>query len=239
MNRRRSVNSTTTRRQDETQVGDGTRLLDVGCGSGLAAQLAAGRGARVSGLDASPGLPEIARERVPTGDFRVGEMGSLPWGDASFDAVTFVNTFFFAADRKRTMGEAARVTRPGGCVAVVAWPRPDRVELMAYLQAVAPLLPPSPVEIDPFVAPEELERLAREAGLAPQRVVGLDWSWEYPDERTLLRGLLSPGLSTLAVESAGEEAMRDALIRAFAPYRRGTGAYRVENAVHCLVATRD
>ena len=46
----------------------GTRLLDVGCGAGLAAQLAVSRGARVWGLDASAVMLEIARSRVPEGE---------------------------------------------------------------------------------------------------------------------------------------------------------------------------
>lgn len=50
----------------ETQL----RLLDMGCGLGLAAQLAAGRGAQVAGLDAAETSIAIARERTPEGDFR-------------------------------------------------------------------------------------------------------------------------------------------------------------------------
>src|ERR1700740_3176583 len=71
---------------DRLAIGQGTRLLDVGCGAGSAAVLAARRGARVAGLDASPGSIEVARERVPEGDFQVGDMESLPWPDGSFDA---------------------------------------------------------------------------------------------------------------------------------------------------------
>ena len=59
---------------DKTNVSRGTRLLDVGCGPGLAAQLAAKLGASVTGLDASEAELIIARERVPDGDFRQGEM---------------------------------------------------------------------------------------------------------------------------------------------------------------------
>jgi ubiquinone/menaquinone biosynthesis C-methylase UbiE len=66
-------------------IGNGTRLLDVGCGPGGAALLAAGRGARVAGLDASPDSIGAARERIPSGDFRVGDMESLPWPDGTFD----------------------------------------------------------------------------------------------------------------------------------------------------------
>src|SRR5690348_12791553 len=59
-------------------IGNGTRLLDVGCGPGGAALLAAERGARVAGLDVAADAVEVASERVPAGDFRVGDMESLP-----------------------------------------------------------------------------------------------------------------------------------------------------------------
>jgi cyclopropane fatty-acyl-phospholipid synthase-like methyltransferase len=50
---------------DATGVGAGIKFLDIGCGSGLACTIAADRGANVCGLDASPGLLAIARQRVP------------------------------------------------------------------------------------------------------------------------------------------------------------------------------
>ena len=61
---------------DRLGITEGTRVLDVGCGPGGAALLASGRGARVAGLDASPDSIEVARERVPKGDFRVGDIGT-------------------------------------------------------------------------------------------------------------------------------------------------------------------
>jgi hypothetical protein len=63
---------------DQLGLSAGTRLLDVGCGAGLAVQLAASRGARVWALDASAALLEIARSRVPEGEFRLGDMAALP-----------------------------------------------------------------------------------------------------------------------------------------------------------------
>ena len=222
---------------DATDVRKGTKLLDVGCGSGLACAIAAGRGAEVSGLDASPGLLAIAHERVPEGDFRVGDMASLPFDDDSFDVVTFINTFFFALDRETALREAARVGRRGAQLAVIAWEAPEKVELTAYLAALEPLLPPAPVEIDPFIPPAELERLARGSGFEPRRPLELDWSWQYADLDTALRGLLSPGLSTLAIEAAGEEKVKAALTKALEPFRMTDGAYRLESTVRCLIAT--
>jgi SAM-dependent methyltransferase len=222
---------------DAARVGAGTRLLDVGCGSGLACAIAAGRGARVSALDASPGLLEIAHERVPEGDLRVGDMVSLPWAGDSFDAVTFINSFFFASDREAALREAGRVAQPGARIAVISWAAPEKVESTAYLAALQPLLPALPGDIDPFIEPAVLEQLARRAGLEPEQVIDLDWPWEYPNLETALRGLLSPGPSILAIETSGEEAVRDMLVKTLEQFRLTDGGYRLENEVHCLIAT--
>ena len=101
---------------DAAGVGPGTRVLDVGCGSGLTLVLAAQRGATPSGLDISPGLLGIARERLPAAELCEGDMESLPHRDAAFDAVVGVNAFQFAGDPRRALREAARVTP-----ATVAW----------------------------------------------------------------------------------------------------------------------
>ncbi len=67
----------------------------------------------------------------------------------------------------------------------------------------------------------------------------LDWSWTYPDLDTLQRGLLSPGLSAMAIENAGEQAVRDAIRSAVEPLRMTSGEYRVENWIECTVARRE
>jgi len=54
----------------------GDRLLDVACGAGLAVELATIRGARCAGIDASPKLVAIARDRAPEADLRVGDMAA-------------------------------------------------------------------------------------------------------------------------------------------------------------------
>ena len=78
---------------DRLSVTKGTSFLDIGCGSGFAAQLASQRGAKVSGIDAAAGLLAIARDRSPDGDFRIGDLETLPFNDATFDAVTGFNSF--------------------------------------------------------------------------------------------------------------------------------------------------
>jgi SAM-dependent methyltransferase len=70
------------------RVDEGDHLLDMACGAGLAIELAALRGASCAGIDASPRLVAVARDRTPAADVRVGDMAALPWADASFDVVT-------------------------------------------------------------------------------------------------------------------------------------------------------
>jgi SAM-dependent methyltransferase len=223
---------------DLTKVGSGSRYLDVGCGSGLACAIARARGAEVSGIDSSRGLLAMALERTPDADLREGDMASLPWDDDAFDAVTFINTFFFAADQEATLREAARVTTSHGRVAVTTWTSPERCESVAYLQALTPLLPPMPADVGPFIGPDRLRELATAAGLHSAEVVDVDWTWDYhSDLRTALRGLLSPGLSTVAIAAVGEDAVKAAITEALEPFRTPGGGYRLQNRLHCLLAS--
>lgn len=221
---------------DAARVGRGTNYLDVGCGSGLACAIAATRGARVSGLDAASGLLDIARERVPGADFRIGDMQFLPYENDAFDVVTLFNCIFFAPDQEATLREAARVAKPGAKVAVQIWGRPEQVQ--AFLGALGPLLPPAVPELkNLFHEPGALEDLAKRAGLNPERGLDIECPWEYPDLATLQRGWLSAGPATLAVQTAGEEAVRNAIATAVELFRTPQGGYRLENVFYCLIAT--
>ena len=103
----------------------GMELLDVACGSGNATIPAARAGARATGLDPSPGLLEIARERAADAMVEVewveGDPAALPLGDASFDLVVSVFGHMFAPDHERAAAELRRVCRPGGAIAVACW----------------------------------------------------------------------------------------------------------------------
>lgn len=100
-------------------------VLDLACGTGNAALLAAARGARVVGVDAAPRLLEVARTRAQTQgielEVREGDLLALPVDDASADVVLSVFGVIFAADPAKALREIARVLRPGGRVLVSAW----------------------------------------------------------------------------------------------------------------------
>ncbi|HVW17837.1 MAG TPA: methyltransferase domain-containing protein, partial [Solirubrobacteraceae bacterium] len=177
---------------DAAAVGAGTRLLDVACGSGYAARMAARRGARVAGVDVTPELLAIARERVPDGDLREADMAALPFADGAFDVVTGFNAFAFAADPPAAIAEAARVLAPGGRLAVAGFAEPEHNEgTVLHLAMKALVAEAEPDGYAPYSLsdPGALEAALREAGLAPagEREVALDWS--YPDEQTALRAL--------------------------------------------------
>jgi ubiquinone/menaquinone biosynthesis C-methylase UbiE len=122
------------------------RWLDVACGAGNLAELAAGAGAVVTGIDLSPRLVEVARARAEAGGFEiaysVGDAENLPVEDASFDVVVSSVGMIFAPDHARVASELARVTRPGGRLAFSAWTPEGTVGEM--FRALAPFSPPPP-----------------------------------------------------------------------------------------------
>ncbi len=120
---------------DRTAVGEGTRLVDIACGSGMAAMVAAQRGAQVSGLDAAEPLLRIARARVPEGDFRTGDMNALPFDDGSFDVVTSFNGIWHGWDQ--ALSEARRVARPGAFVGLTFWGSPKRMGHWPWFETLA------------------------------------------------------------------------------------------------------
>jgi SAM-dependent methyltransferase len=215
------------------------RVLDIGCGTGVFLRLAADRGAKPFGLDASEALLEIARERVPEADLRLGEMEQLPYDADTFDLVTGFNSFFFAANLVAALREAGRVAKPGAPVVIQVWGRPERCDLEAQKQVARGYAPPPPPDAPPppkLWEPGVLERLATEAGLMPETAFDTDYAFEYRDDEMLTRLLTAPmGLAELAGPER-EDTLRRELIEALAPYRAADGGYRVHNEFHYLVA---
>jgi ubiquinone/menaquinone biosynthesis C-methylase UbiE len=110
---------------DAADLHAGWRVLDVACGNGNATLAAARSGTIAVGVDYVPALLESARERAVAegldAEFRLGDAEALPFGEDEFDAVLSVFGAMFAPDHRRTAAEIARVTRPGGRVALASW----------------------------------------------------------------------------------------------------------------------
>lgn len=214
-----------------------TNYLDVGCGAGLAGQLAAERGAKVTGVDAAENLLVIARSRVPTGQFRVADLEELPFPDETFDVVTGFNSFQYAANPDAALAQAKRVAKSRGTVVIVTWGKPEGMEyakLMGALKALVP--PPPPGTPGPFALSDEraLREFAAKAGLEPMEVVDVDSPFHYADLSTALRGLTSSGNAIRATELSSDDAVRKAYTATLEQFRQPDGSYRIGAAFRCL-----
>ena len=226
---------------ERVQVDSTTRVLDVGCGAGRFARIAADRGARVCGIDATGPLVEIARERVPDGDFRVGDMEELPWEDDAFDVVTGFNSFFIAGDMVHALREARRVARPGASIAMTVFGRPERCQSTSVFSSLRQFATPQPGSSRPSgpALHEEgvLDALAAEAGLTPTEAGYLPFREEYANLETMRRGYMAAAPFVRAARAAGEDAVSAALTEALRPLETATGRYRLEDEVRYLIAT--
>ncbi len=76
-----------------------------------------------------------------------------------------------------------------------------------------------------------------EGRIEPENLHRRILSYEFPDEETLARAMLAPGLIVELIGIIGEEAVRSAIVEALAPYRTSSGGYRLENEWHTLIAS--
>lgn len=111
---------------DRAEPADGERMLDVATGTGIVLRLARGRSPRVArlvGLDLTPGMLAVARERSEGLDieFVEGDATSLPFEDDSFDLVTCQQGLQFFPEREQALREFHRVLAPGGRTVVACW----------------------------------------------------------------------------------------------------------------------
>jgi SAM-dependent methyltransferase len=217
----------------------GTRLLDAGCGAGLALQLAEQQGAIVTGFDASAGLLEVARERVPDADIRQGDLETLPFDDRSFDAITAFNSVQYSTDPTRALREIKRVAKPGASVAIATWGNPEHCDTAVLLAAIGSVLPPPPPGAEgPFAlaAPGALEALVEGAGLTAEHAIDVTVSFVFPDLETGVRAQLSSGPARKAIEHSGLEATRTAIAGSYAASQRPDGTYRQNNEFRVVIA---
>jgi SAM-dependent methyltransferase len=150
-------------------------VIDLACGTGNAALLAAGLGARVVGIDAAPRLLEVARERAlamgVVVDFREGDLLELPLADGAADVVVSVFGVIFASDPAQALAEIRRVLRPDGRVLISAWIPTGPIDAMlgAMGRIVARLGQPPPPERFRWSDPAAVGPHASQAGLTLQR----------------------------------------------------------------------
>jgi ubiquinone/menaquinone biosynthesis C-methylase UbiE len=97
------------------------RVLDIGCGTGAAAQRILKRvPCRITCADRSPTMLAVARRRLAgirremSADFALAELGALPFAEGSYDATLALNLLYFCDAEGRMLADLKRVLRPGG-----------------------------------------------------------------------------------------------------------------------------
>ncbi|WP_329611693.1 class I SAM-dependent methyltransferase [Kitasatospora herbaricolor] len=168
---------------DAAGVRAGTRVLDVGTGTGTVAVAACARGAKVSAVDAEPGMVDMAGRAAPSAEVRVAALPALPFADEEFDAVAANFVLNHVGRPREALAELRRVTRPGGRVAVTIWaspPAPGQALLGRAIQAAGvprPSYLPALASEDDFPRTEQgLTDLIASAGLAEPAGETLSWN---------------------------------------------------------------
>jgi SAM-dependent methyltransferase len=190
---------------DAAGVTAGTRVLDVATGPGYAADAASRRGARVTGVDFSATMVELARALVPQASFRVADAEELPFDDAAFDAVVMNFGLLHLARPERALDEAARVLRPGGRFAFTVWaPAEDATAFGIILRAIAahgdPHVPlPHGPPFFRFSDPAERERALRGAGFVEPGVTRAPQTWRLQRDDDLFHIMLDGTVRTAAL----------------------------------------
>ncbi|MFE2415051.1 class I SAM-dependent methyltransferase [Kitasatospora sp. NPDC059408] len=222
---------------DRLEVGPASSVLGLGCRSGLALLLAAGRGAQVAGQEPRDELRELARDRRLRVCAGARPATALP--RSAHSLVTVFEQLPASAEPRIVVAEAARLTLPGGHVVLAAWGPQERCESAAVLD-VARRMAGRTTARDPFdlSAPGALEDLIAAAGLRPAGSGRVSCPFAYPDLDSAVRGLLSTGLFEAAEEFSGGALVAKELEEALQPYLRADGSVRMENVFRYLIAER-
>lgn len=155
-------------------VPEGSRWLDVGCGTGALSQtvLRLTEPARIKGIDRSEGFVNFASERVQDDRvrFEVGDAEALTDGAETFDAVVSGLVLNFIPHPERAFAEMTRVTRSGGVVAVYVWDYAEGMQFIRHFFDAAVALDPNAIEHDegprfPICHPDALHLLFESTGL--------------------------------------------------------------------------
>jgi SAM-dependent methyltransferase len=180
---------------DAARIQAAERVLDVACGTGTLAREVARRTRGtgfVAGLDPDAGMLEVARQLAPSVEWRQGDAESLPFPDQTFDAVVSQFGLMFFDDRREAIGQAVRVLKPKGRLAIAVWDSLDNIpayaDEVALLQRLAGASAADALRA-PFVLGNrrDLTTLFADAGVATVAVTTHEGTGRFPSARAMAR----------------------------------------------------
>lgn len=225
----------------------GERLLDVACGTGIAARVAKERvpGAHAGGVDRSADMLAVARASAPGLAWCRADAGALPLADAAFDAVVCQHGLQFFPDKARAVREMRRVLAPGGRLAISVWRSLDEAPLLRELHGIAERhLGPIIDRRHAFGERGALEALLREAGLREIRIESASRRILFADGASFVRmnTMALLGMSSAAKAPAQERKRVETLIaaesQAAAARHTGSGTLGFDTAANIALAIR-
>jgi 2-polyprenyl-6-hydroxyphenyl methylase/3-demethylubiquinone-9 3-methyltransferase len=157
---------------------EGRTALDVGCGAGLLTEPLARLAAKVTGLDATPELIEVAREHAAKAgldiDYRAGDVQEL---EGQFDLVTCMEVIEHVADPAAFVKALAKRLAPDGLL-LLSTPNQTSLSRLMMITIGEGLrrIPRGTHDFDKFIAPERLKVLLSDAGLKCIDIEGIAWS---------------------------------------------------------------
>jgi SAM-dependent methyltransferase len=225
----------------------GTRLLDVGCGAGQLALIAARAGAEVTGCDIATNWLEQARTRAAAEGLKIkfeeGDAEALPYEDGQFDAVVSMFGAMFAPRPELVAAELARVCRPGGLIAMANWTPAGFIGQMFKIIAkhIAPSGMPSPA----LWGDEATVRDRFRNGIATLKLTPRLYRFEYPFPPEAVveffranYGPMSRAFASL--DSNGQRILRSELVRLWAEHNTAPGDTTLVASEYLeVVATRE
>jgi SAM-dependent methyltransferase len=224
---------------EQLQPGEDDLLLDAGCGSGLFSSLAIAAGVQVIGVDAAPGLLEVARRRNPGNNFLEEDLETLPFTNNSFDIVAGFNSFQYAGSFEKALAEATRVLKPGGRLVLGIWDKPERSDATQVLKAIGALLPlPPPGTPGPFALSEDgrIEAAFEDAGLKLTYKASVACPFLYASRADGIKSFMGTGPAAAAINHNTREKVEQTIGTALQPFAVADGFHFLQNSFLVFIA---
>lgn len=223
------------------KLNEDSSLLDAGCGSGLFSSLAIETGAQVIGVDAAPGLLEVARRRNPQNNFLEEDLEALPFADKAFHVVAGFNSFQYAGSFENALMEAKRVLMPGGSLVLGIWDKPELSDATNVLKSIGTLLPPPPPGTPgPFALSEEgmMETILEGAGLDLIYKTHVPCPFLYSSLADGVKSFMGTGPAAAAMNSNTRETVEAVITRALHPFRVTDDFHFLQNQFMVFIARK-